>query len=220
MNPSLYILSYEIKASTAGRSLFLSTSFFIIVVLTANISMNQFGIRADKNSISILWIALAMSALLSVNMIFQNDYDDGTLDWFMLSPVSLETIVILKAVAHWVTTCLPIMLLTPIACISMGINFNSSLWILLVMMIGTPAISFISTIGSALTLGERASHLLLPIFILPTFLPILVFGIKISMLVTNSVYDSMAFLIMLAISLFCIAITPFITAMIIKVHYT
>ena len=137
MNPSLYILSYEMKASTAGRSFFLSTSFFLIVVLTANISMNQFGIRAEKNSISILWIALALSALLSVNMIFQNDYDDGTLDWFMLSPISLETIVILKAVAHWVTTCLPMMLLTPIVCISMGINFNSSLWILLVMMIGT-----------------------------------------------------------------------------------
>ena len=87
-------------------------------------------------------------------------------------------------------------------------------------LIGTPAISFISTIGAALTLGERGSHLLLSIFILPTFLPILLFGIKISMLATNSIYDSSAFLILLAISFVCIAITPFIASMIIKVHYT
>ena len=220
MNPTLHILSYEVNFSATGKNLFLSTCFFIIIILTASISVSQFGEKTLTTSIAILWIALALSALLSVKVMFQKDYDDGTLDWLMLSPISLEVIVVLKAIAHWLTICLPMMVLTPIVCIPIGINFNSSMWILLIMLIGTPAISCISTIGAALTLGERGSNLLLPIFILPTFLPILVFGIKISMLVTNSIYDFGAFLIMLAISMFCVAITPFITSMIIRVHYT
>ena len=208
------------KFSTNGKSLLLSTCFFIIIILTTSISVSQFGVETSATSVAILWVALALSALLSVKVMFQIDFDDGTLDWLMLSPISLETIIVLKAITHWLTTCLPMMVLTPLVCIPLGITFDSALWILLVMLIGTPAISFISTIGAALTLGERGSHLLLSIFILPTFLPILLFGIKISMLVTNSIYDSSAFLILLAISLVCIAITPFITSMIIKVHYT
>ena len=220
MKPFIYILRHEMKFSTTSKSLFLSTCFFIIIILTASISISQFGVKTSATSLAILWIALALSALLSVKVMFQTDYDDGTLDWLMLSPISLETIIMLKAITHWLTTCLPMMVLTPLVCIPLGIAFDSALWILLVMLIGTPAISFISTIGAALTLGERGSHLLLSIFILPTFLPILVFSIKISMLLTNSIYDSSAFLILLAISLVCIAITPFITSMIIKVHYT
>ncbi len=220
MKPYIYILSHEIKFSTTGKSLLLSTCFFIIIILTTSISISQFGVEKSETSVAILWVALALSALLSVKVMFQIDFDDGTLDWLMLSPISLETIIVLKAITHWLTTCLPMMVLTPLVCIPLGITFDSALWILLVMLIGTPAISFISTIGAALTLGERGSHLLLSIFILPTFLPILLFGIKISMLITNSIYDSSAFLILLAISLVCIAITPFITSMIIKVHYT
>mgnify|MGYP001318545605 CR=1 FL=1 len=220
MKPYIYLLSHEMKFSTTGKSLLLSTCFFIIIILTTSISISQFGVKTSATSVAILWVALALSALLSVKVMFQIDFDDGTLDWLMLSPISLETIIVVKAITHWLTTCLPMMVLTPLVCTPLGITFDSALWILLVMLIGTPAISFISTIGAALTLGERGSHLLLSIFILPTFLPILVFGIKISMLITNSIYDSSAFLILLAISLVCIAITPFITAMIIKVHYT
>lgn len=220
MKPYIYLLSHEMKFSTTGKSLLLSTCFFIIIILTTSISISQFGVETSATSVAILWVALALSALLSVKVMFQIDFDDGTLDWLMLSPISLETIIVVKAITHWLTTCLPMMVLTPLVCIPLGITFDSALWILLVMLIGTPAISFISTIGAALTLGERGSHLLLSIFILPTFLPILLFGIKISMLITNSIYDSSAFLILLAISLVCIAITPFITSMIIKVHYT
>ena len=220
MKPYIYLLSHEMKFSTTGKSLLLSTCFFIIIILTTSISISQFGVKTSATSVAILWVALALSALLSVKVMFQIDFDDGTLDWLMLSPISLETIIVVKAITHWLTTCLPMMVLTPLVCTPLGITFDSALWILLVMLIGTPAISFISTIGAALTLGERGSHLLLSIFILPTFLPILLFGIKISMLITNSIYDSSAFLILLAISLVCIAITPFITSMIIKVHYT
>ena len=88
------------------------------------------------------------------------------------------------------------------------------------MLVSTPALSFISTLGAALTLGEKGGNLLLSIFILPTFLPIIIFGMKISILITNSTYDIMAHLILFALSLICLAITPFMTSAIIKVHYS
>ena len=128
MKPIIHILNHEMKCSTAGKSLLLSPCFFIIVILTASIGVSQFNIKTDTTSITILWIALALSALLSVKIIFQTDYEDGTLDWLLLSPISLETIIVLKATTHWVTTCLPMMALTPIVCIPLGISTNSSMF--------------------------------------------------------------------------------------------
>ena len=145
MKPYIYLLSHEMKFSTTGKSLLLSTCFFIIIILTTSISISQFGVKTSATSVAILWVALALSALLSVKVMFQIDFDDGTLDWLMLSPMSLETIIVVKAITHWLTTCLPMMVLTPLVCIPLGITFDSALWILLVMLIGTPAISFIST---------------------------------------------------------------------------
>ena len=175
---------------------------------------------SEKIVIAIIWIAIALSSLLSIKEMFQNDFEDGTLDFYMLSAATLETIICLKAFTHWITTNLPIIFLIPLISIPLGITFYHSILISLVMLVSTPALSFISTLGAALTLGEKGGNLLLSIFILPTFLPIIIFGMKISILITNSIYDIMAHLILFALSLICLAITPFITSAIIKVHYS
>ena len=215
-----HIFKYEMLFALANKSILLSTSFFIILILTVGIGFGQIGESSENTALAIIWIAIALSSLLSIKAMFQDDFEDGTLDLYMLSAASLETIIFLKAFTHWITTNLPIIILIPIICTPLGLTFKQSILISLVMFISTPALSFISTIGAALTLGEKGGNLLLSIFILPTFLPIMIFGMKISILITNSIHDIMAHLILLAISLICLAITPFITSIIIKVHYS
>ena len=220
MKINLHLFKYEMLFALANKNILLSTSFFIILILTVGIGLGQIEESSKKIVVAIIWIVTALSSLLSIKALFQDDFEDGTLDIYMLSTASLETIIIIKALTHWTTTILPIIVLTPVISIPLGLSIYHSILISLVMFISTPAISFISTIGAALTLGERGGNLLMSIFILPTFLPIMIFGIKISILITNSIYDLMAYLILFALSLICIAITPFITSVIIKIHYS
>ena len=183
-------------------------------------AMKGIGESSEKTLLAIIWIAISLSSLLSIKTMFQEDFDDGTLDLYILSNTSIETIIFIKSIVHWITTNLPIITLIPLISFPLGITIYHSILICFVMLLSTPALSFISTIGAALTLGEKGGNLLISIFILPTFLPIIIFGMKISILITNSTYDIMAHLILFALSLICIAITPFITSLIIKIHYT
>ena len=221
MKLNIHLFKYEMLFALANKGILLSTSFFMILIFTVGIGFGQTGESSEKTVIAIIWIAiLHFHPYLSIKTMFQNDFDDGTLDFYMLSAATLETIICFKSIVHWITTNLPIIFLIPLISIPLGITIYHSILICLVMLLSTPALSFISTIGAALTLGEKGGNLLLSIFILPTFLPIIIFGMKISILITNSTYDIMAHLILFALSLICIAITPFITSLIIKIHYS
>ena len=98
----------------ANKSILLSTSFFVILILTVGIGFGQTGDSSEKTVIAIIWIATALSSLLSIKEMFQNDFEDGTLDFYMLSAATLETIICLKAFTHRVTTNLPIIFLIPL----------------------------------------------------------------------------------------------------------
>ena len=220
MKLSFHLFKYELLFALANKGILLSTSFFIILILIVGIGFGQIGESSEKTLLAIIWIAISLSSLLSIKTMFQEDFDDGTLDLYILSNTSIETIIFTKSIVHWITTNLPIITLIPLISFPLGITIYHSILICFVMLLSTPALSFISTIGAALTLGEKGGNLLISIFILPTFLPIIIFGMKISLLITNSTYDIMAHLILFALSLICIAITPFITSLIIKIHYT
>ena len=148
MKLNYHIFKYEMLFALANKSILLSTSFFIILILTVGIGFGQIGENSENTALAIIWIAIALSSLLSIKAMFQDDFEDGTLDLYMLSAASLETIIFLKAFTHWITTNLPIIILIPIICTPLGLTFKQSILISIVMFISTPALSFISTIGA------------------------------------------------------------------------
>ena len=174
-------MKYELLFALANKGILLSTSFFIILILIVGIGFGQIGESSEKTLLAIIWIAISLSSLLSIKTMFQEDFDDGTLDLYILSNTSIETIIFIKSIVHWITTNLPIITLIPLISFPLGITIYHSILICFVMLLSTPALSFISTIGAALTLGEKGGNLLISIFILPTFLPIIIFGMKISL---------------------------------------
>lgn len=154
------------------------TALFFFVVVT---SLFPLGIGADgallrKIAPGVLWVAALLSTLLGLQRMFAADYLDGALEQLILTPQSLVLLVSGKIAAHWLVSGLPLVLLAPI----IGIQFDldaSSLYVLMAsLLLGTPVLSLLGSIGAALTLGVRGGSVLMSLLILPLYIPVLIFG--------------------------------------------
>jgi len=154
------------------------TALFFFVVVT---SLFPLGIGADaallrKIAPGVLWVAALLSTLLGLQRMFAADYLDGALEQLVLSPQPLVLLVAGKIVAHWLVCGLPLVLIAPI----IGIQFDldaSSLYVLMgTLLLGTPVLSLLGSIGAALTLGVRGGSVLMSLLILPLYIPVLIFG--------------------------------------------
>ncbi|MGE8940779.1 heme exporter protein CcmB [Leptospira interrogans] len=152
--------------------------FFLVVV-----SLMPLGLGPDLQLLSriasgVLWIGLLLAALLSLGRLFDTDRDDGALEIMSMGPLPLELIVAAKALAHWISTCLPLALLVPVLGLLLNLELAAYPVLLGTVLIGTPAISFLGSIGAALTLKTRRGGLLMALLVLPLFVPTLIFGIS------------------------------------------
>jgi heme exporter protein B len=163
-------------ASRAGGGAALALSFFALVA-----TLVPLGIGADLKLLArvaggILWVGAVLAALLSLDRLFQGDYDDGSLELVALSPLPLELTAFAKIAAHWVSTGLPLTLLSPLLALLFNLPSEATLTLFLSLLIGTPAVSAIGAIGAALTLSLRRGGLILPLIILPLLSPAVIFG--------------------------------------------
>ena len=220
MNAFWAILKRDIKLATAqGGGLGMAIGFFLIVV-----SLFPFGVGPDLNLLArvapgILWIALLLSVLLSLDRLFQADFEDGSLEHLVVSQTPLELIVIAKVIAHWLTTGVPLILATPILGIFLNLNEEAFTTLLLSMIIGTPALNFVGAIGAALTVGIRRGGLLLSLIVLPLYVPILVFGVSAVHATTMGPSGgTQTMLVLAALTLGSLAIAPFAAAAALRAH--
>jgi heme exporter protein B len=163
-------------ASRAGGGAALALSFFALVA-----TLVPLGIGADLKLLArvaggILWVGAVLAALLSLDRLFQGDYDDGSLELVALSPLPLELTAFAKIAAHWLSTGLPLTLLSPLLALLFNLPSEATLTLFLSLLIGTPAVSAIGAIGAALTLSLRRGGLILPLIILPLLSPAVIFG--------------------------------------------
>jgi len=153
-------------------------SFFVIAVV-----LFPLGVGPEPNTLAriaggTIWVAALLSSLLSLERLFQTDYEDGSLELLALSPVALEVVVIAKVVAHWLTTGLPLIITAPVLAVLMQLP-GSGFWTLLAALaLGTPALSLIGAIGAGLILGSRRGGVLLSLLVLPLYIPVLIFGVS------------------------------------------
>jgi heme exporter protein B len=153
--------------------------FFFLAVVT----VIPFGVGPDLALLrrigpAILWIGALLATLLGLDRLFQADQEDGSLDLMLLSGVSLEATVAVKALAHWVATGLPLVVATPVLAIFVDLPLAGTGAVTLTLLVGTPALTFLGTIGAALTVSLRRGGLLLPILVIPSTIPVLIFGVS------------------------------------------
>jgi len=177
MNALLAIIRRDLLLVMRRKSEVLTALFFFVVVT----SLFPLGIGADaallrKIAPGVLWVAALLSTLLGLQRMFAADYQDGALEQLALSPQPMVLLVTGKIIAHWLVSGLPLVLLAPI----IGIQFDldaSSLYVLMgTLLLGTPVLSLLGSIGAALTLGVRGGSVLLSLLILPLYIPVLIFG--------------------------------------------
>ena len=153
--------------------------FFFLIVL----SIVPLGVGPDLNLLTriapgMLWVALLLSVLLTLDRLFQADQEDGTLDLLSLGPVSLELQVLAKALSHWLTTGLPLILAAPMLGLMLNLPISSMWPLVLSMAVGSPALSLLGAAGAALAVGVRRGGLLISLLVLPLYVPILIFGVS------------------------------------------
>jgi heme exporter protein B len=171
------ILARDIKVALRRQSDVAAVFFFFIIAA----SLFPLGSGADPKLLkamapSVLWVTALLSCMLSLSRMYASDHADGTLEQMMLSNQPTVLIVLMKILAHWVLSGLPLVFVAPL----IGIQFNLSsteLQVLaLSLLMGTLALSLIGSIGAALTLGIRGTGVLIAILVLPLYIPVLVFG--------------------------------------------
>ena len=152
-------------------------AFFVMVTALFALSMTS-PERATLRAVApgVVWVAALLAALLALDFLFRDDAQDGTLEQFALSGQSLTWLLLGKTGAHWLLTGVPLSVMAPLMGYTLGVPGSASVGIMLTVALGSLALSFIGSIGAALTLGARRGGVLLAILILPLAAPILIFG--------------------------------------------
>jgi heme exporter protein B len=160
-----------------GSDAVLVLAFFVMAVL-----LFPFGVGPEPNLLAriaagVIWSMALLAALLSFDRLFQADHEDGSLDLLALAPLPLSAIVLAKTAAHWLTTGLPLLLVSPLLALVLRLPGEALPMLLLALLLGTPTLSLIGAVGAALTLGARRGGVLLPLLVLPLYVPVLIFGV-------------------------------------------
>jgi len=178
MKPTLMaILRHDLALSWRRRGNLVGGVVFYVIAA----SLFPLAISPDPQQLrmlapGILWVAALLASMLSLSRLFAQEHADGSLDQLLLSPHPLALIVLTKIAAHWLTSGLPLLLLTPILAQQYSLPLHATLLLTASLLIGTPAIALIGAVGAALTLGVRNGAALLCILVLPLCVPVLVFG--------------------------------------------
>jgi len=205
-------------AMRAGGGFGLSLAFFLIVVVLV-----PFGVGPEMGLLSkiapgILWVGALLACLLSLDRIFALDFEDGTLDLLATAPLPLEAVVSVKSLAHWITTGLPLVLAAPVLGVLLGLQSDAFYWIVLSLLLGTPALSVIGTFGAALTVGLKRGGLLLSLLVLPLYVPTLIFGAELARRGIAGMDVGTPMSLLLGITFACIALLPFASAAVLKIN--
>jgi len=200
-------------AVRAGGGALMGALFFLIVVV-----MVPFAVGPDLNLLArigpaILWLGALLASLLALDRLFATDYEDGSLDLLMMAPMPLELAVAAKAIAHWLTTGLPLVLIAPLLGLMLNVELNATGALMLTLLAGTPALTFIGLIGAALSVALRRGGLLLAVLVLPLTIPVLIFGVAAAeAAIVGPAPFGPAFTILCALSLMSFVLGPFAAA--------
>ena len=178
MNAVIALLVRDMRlAVRVGGGAFMGALFFLVVV-----SMIPFAVGPNLSLLArigpaILWLGALLASLLVLDRLFATDHDDGSLDLLMMGGMPLEIVVATKAVAHSLTTGLPLVLISPLLGLMLNVELHAAGWLMLTLAAGTPALTFIGLVGAALAVALRRGGLLLAVLVLPLTIPVLIFGV-------------------------------------------
>ncbi|MFZ1428655.1 MAG: heme exporter protein CcmB [Geminicoccaceae bacterium] len=201
------VLAFRRLADTA-----MGLVFFVVAL-----SLFPFGVGASPDILArigagVIWVVALLAVLLTMDRLWQADFEDGSLELILLAPVPLELLVATKCLAHWLTSGLLLVIAAPLLALLMNLP-GDGWWVLpLALALGTPTLTLIGSIGAALLLGSRRGAVLIALLVLPLYIPVLIFGVAAVDSVMLGVGGNAPLLILGAMFLTALALTPFASA--------
>lgn len=205
-------------AVRAGGGFGLGLAFFLVVVVLVPFGVGPETATLTRIAPGILWIGALLACLLSLDRLFALDFEDGSLDLLATAPIPLEAVVGVKAVAHWLTTGLPLTLMAPVLGVMLNLPSQGFVWLVISLALGTPALSVIGAFGAALTVGLRRGGLLLSLLVLPLYVPTLIFGAEAARRGAEGMAVNTPLALLAGISFGCCALMPFAAAAALRVN--
>ena len=171
------MLGRDLILAMRRRADVLTTLFFFVIV----VSLFPLGVSPEMETLrgiapGVIWVAALLASMLSLGRLFSDDFQDGTLEQMLLLPQPLSVLVLGKVLAHWLVSGLPLVLLSPLLGMQLGLGGEAISLMMLTLLLGTPVLSLIGSVGAALTLGVRGGGVLVSLLVLPLYIPVLIFG--------------------------------------------
>ncbi|AFO87793.1 MULTISPECIES: heme exporter protein CcmB [Phaeobacter] len=205
-------------ALRAGGGFGLGLAFFLIVTVLVPFSVGPQSELLGRIAPGVLWLGALLACLLSLDRLLALDWEDGTLDLMATAPLPLEAVVTIKALAHWITTSLPLVLAAPVLGVLLNLPTAGFLWLVVSLLLGTPALSVIGTFGAALTVGLKRGGLLMSLLVLPLYVPTLIFGAEAARRGAAGMAVETPLLMLAGISAATLALLPFASAAVLRVN--
>jgi heme exporter protein B len=209
---ALLVRDMRIDVRVGGGAL-MGALFFLTVVV-----MMPFALGPDLNLLArigpaILWLGALLASLLALDRLFATDHEDGSLDLLMMGRMPLELAIAGKGLAHWLTTGLPLVVISPVLGLMLNIEPTAMAAVALTLAVGTPALTFIGLVGAGLAVALRRGGLLLAVLVLPLTIPVLIFGVATAnAAIVGGAPFGPPFTILCALSLASLVIGPFAAA--------
>lgn len=206
-------------AAQVGGGGGMAVFFFLVAIALLPLGIGPNLKLLGQIAPGLLWVALLLSSLLTLDRLFQADFEDGTLEVLSLGTLPLELAVMAKMIAHWLTTGLPLVIAAPLLGLLLNLDAASFLPLVLAMLVGTPALSLMGAIGAALTVSVRRGGLLASLLVMPFYIPVLIFGVAASG--GTAVMPGVAhqgLLLLGAVTLLSVVVGPLAAAAAIRAH--
>jgi heme exporter protein B len=192
-------------------------SFTVLAFFAIATVLFPLGVGPETNTLAkiasgVLWVSALLAALLSLDRLFAVDFEDGTLDQLVLCGEPLVFVVLAKTAAHWLTTGLPLIILSPVLAVTLHLPAQGYGALLLALLLGTPTVSLIGAVGAALVLGSRRGGVLLSFLVLPLYVPILIFGTLTVEAAILGVSTTATLALLGALALFAVTLAPWAAA--------
>jgi heme exporter protein B len=178
MSAFLTLVARELRlAFRQGGDAAMVIAFFVLTVVLFPFGVGPEPELLQRIAAGIVWVTALLAALLSLERLFQADYEDGSLEALALLPLPLEAQVLAKCLAHWLVTGLPLIIVAPLLALVLHLDPAGYPALIAGMVLGTPILSLIGAVGAALSLGARRGGVLLSLLVLPLYIPFLIFGV-------------------------------------------
>ena len=192
------------------NNIFLPLIFFFLIISIFPLVLGPDKLLFNNIIPGVIWITVILTTLLSSNNFFRDDYSNGIIEMYLTSNAAVELILLVRIIACWLFTCLPIILFLPLVSILFDISFKNSMVMLITLLVGTPILISIGIFGSALTLGLAKNNILTPIIVIPFYIPVLIFSASAIESVSAGLPYDMQLYVLIALLSLILPIMPYL----------